>query len=59
MDSNLEPGGWIEQVEMDVGMFCDDDTLPSDSILHYRHMFLDCSRAADVRLFSICSSDHG
>lgn len=45
---------------MDVGMFCDDDTLPADSILHYRDMFLECSRAADVCFrfrFSISITD--
>ena len=30
---NLAPGGWIEQVEAEVGMSCDDKTLPPDSPL--------------------------
>ena len=25
---NLLPGGWIEQVEGDIGIFCDDGSLP-------------------------------
>lgn len=37
----MSPGGWIEQVEQDVGIYCDDDTLPSDSILvPLREMFI-------------------
>lgn len=30
---NLAPGGWIEQVEAEVSMSCDDKTLPPDSLL--------------------------
>lgn len=30
---NLAPGGWIEQLEPDVGVRCDDGTLPQDSVL--------------------------
>ena len=30
---NLEPGGWIEQVEGDIGIYCVDETLPKDSII--------------------------
>lgn len=41
---NLEPGGWIEQVELDVRVFSDDDTLPKDSLLAgWGDNFLGCS----------------
>ena len=31
--SNLAPGGWIEQLEIDMPILCDDSTLPPDSHL--------------------------
>lgn len=30
---NLEPGGWFEQIEMDIRCECDDESIPADSIL--------------------------
>lgn len=30
---SLEPGGWIEQVELDPELLCDDDSVPPDSVL--------------------------
>ena len=30
---NLEPGGWIEEVELDIRVYSDDSSLPSDSLL--------------------------
>jgi SAM-dependent methyltransferase len=40
---NLEPGGWIEQVELDVRIFSDDATLPKDSSLaSWGPTFLGC-----------------
>ncbi|KAJ5246019.1 hypothetical protein N7468_001002 [Penicillium chermesinum] len=30
---NLEPGGWFEQIEMNLVVDCDDDSIPPDSIL--------------------------
>lgn len=30
---NLAPGGWIEHLEQDISICCDDNTLPADSIL--------------------------
>lgn len=45
---NTVPGGWIEQVEMDVGIFCDDGTLPSDSILTtWGNVMSACAERAD------------
>lgn len=31
--ANLKPGGWIEQVELDVRVMSDDDSLPPDSLV--------------------------
>lgn len=31
--SNLRPGGWIEQLEANANVECDDGTLPEDSVL--------------------------
>lgn len=43
----MAPGGWIEQVESDVGQYCDDDTLPSDSLLvPWREMFIKAASRA-------------
>lgn len=45
---NLAPGGWIEHVEQDVGIYCDDDTLPKDSILReWKEIFIGCAERAD------------
>lgn len=45
--NNTAPGGWIEQVEQDVGVYCDDDTLPEDSILRtWKELFIDCGARA-------------
>lgn len=30
---NLEPGGWFEQIEMDICCRCDDDSVPADNVL--------------------------
>lgn len=30
---NLEPGGWFEQIEMDIRCECDDGSIPADSVL--------------------------
>lgn len=30
---NLEPGGWFEQVEMNIAVDCDDSSIPEDSVL--------------------------
>jgi len=41
---NLKPGGWIEQVELDVRVMCDDDTMKQDSfIAGWGQTFLDCA----------------
>ena len=45
--SNTAPGGWIEHVEQDIGMFCDDDTLPADSMLRgLKETFIECAEKA-------------
>ena len=31
--NHLQPGGWIEQLELDLNIYCDDGTLPADSLL--------------------------
>lgn len=31
---NLEPGGWYEQVEMNICVECDDNSVPADSVLY-------------------------
>ncbi|KFZ25220.1 hypothetical protein V502_00303 [Pseudogymnoascus sp. VKM F-4520 (FW-2644)] len=44
---NLQPGGWIEQVELDVRVMSDDGSLKPDSLLAgWGQTFLDC--AADA-----------
>lgn len=41
---NLKPGGWIEQVELDVRVMSDDESLPKDSLLAgWGQNFLGCS----------------
>ncbi|KAK5126839.1 hypothetical protein LTR08_004589 [Meristemomyces frigidus] len=41
---NLNPGGWIEQVELDVRVMCDDGSLPPDSLIAgWGQNFLDCA----------------
>lgn len=30
---NLKPGGWIEQLEIEIHVSCDDGTMPPDSLL--------------------------
>ncbi|CAK3830603.1 Hypothetical predicted protein [Lecanosticta acicola] len=41
---NLRPGGWIEQVELDVRVMSDDETLPKDSLLAgWGDNFLGCA----------------
>lgn len=43
-DSNLEPGGWIEQLEGNIGFHCDDGTLPASSPLaSHEERLLACS----------------
>ncbi|KAF3384708.1 Secondary metabolism regulator LAE1 [Penicillium rolfsii] len=43
----LVPGGWIEQVEMDVRVYSDDGTLKPDSVLAgWGDLFLRCSERA-------------
>lgn len=44
---NLKPGGWIEEVELDVRVMSDDDSLPPDSLLAgWGQTFLDCADRA-------------
>ncbi|KAF2766154.1 S-adenosyl-L-methionine-dependent methyltransferase [Teratosphaeria nubilosa] len=44
---NLKPGGWIEQVELDVRVMSDDGTLAEDSLLAgWGQTFLDCADRA-------------
>ena len=48
---NLKPGGWIEQVELDVRVMSDDDTLPKDSYLAgWGDNFLGCAERSGRRL---------
>ncbi|KAJ5666899.1 hypothetical protein N7462_011308 [Penicillium macrosclerotiorum] len=43
----LKPGGWIEQVELDVRLFSDDNSLSEDSLLgKWGDMFIACSERA-------------
>ncbi|CAG8304727.1 unnamed protein product [Penicillium nalgiovense] len=43
----LEPGGWIEQVEMDIRVHSDDGTLKKDSVLAgWGDIFIRCSERA-------------
>lgn len=45
--SNLLPGGWIEQIELDVRVMSDDGTLPPDSLLAgWGPTFLGCGQRA-------------
>ena len=32
VSSNLKPGGWIEQLELDAHLECDDESIPKDSM---------------------------
>lgn len=51
---NIEPGGWIEQVEGDVRVFCDDDTLPADSSMaSWGPQFLSCGERSCRKLDTI------
>ncbi|KFY05779.1 hypothetical protein V491_09025, partial [Pseudogymnoascus sp. VKM F-3775] len=44
---NLQPGGWIEQVELDVRVMSDDGSLKPDSLLAgWGQTFLDCASHA-------------
>lgn len=44
---NLKPGGWIEQVELDVRVMADDDSLDPDSLIaEWGNTFLGCSERA-------------
>ncbi|OBT98479.1 hypothetical protein VE01_03534 [Pseudogymnoascus verrucosus] len=44
---NLQPGGWIEQVELDVRVMSDDGSLKPDSLLAgWGQTFLDCASDA-------------
>ncbi|OBT62535.1 hypothetical protein VE03_07387 [Pseudogymnoascus sp. 23342-1-I1] len=44
---NLQPGGWIEQVELDVRVMSDDGSLKPDSLLAgWGQTFLDCAAHA-------------
>lgn len=47
--SNTAPGGWIEHVEQEIGIYCDDGTLPEESILNkeFKAMFTACAQRAD------------
>ena len=50
---NLEPAGWIDHIENDIDIFCDDDSMPSDSTFaeeKYRSMFLGCAEKAGKEL---------
>lgn len=52
--SNLEPGGWIEQVEININILSDDSTLPADSHLaKFGSIFEACGRKAGKPL-DIC-----
>ena len=45
--SNLRPGGWIEQIELDVRVVSDDGSLPPDSLLAgWGPTFLGCAERA-------------
>lgn len=45
---DLQPGGWIEQVEPDIGVYSDDGSLPGDSLLasHLKTYFVSISERA-------------
>ncbi|KAJ5804834.1 S-adenosyl-L-methionine-dependent methyltransferase [Penicillium riverlandense] len=44
---NLEPGGWIEQMEFDIRVKSDDDTLQEDSVLaNWGETFIGCAERA-------------
>ncbi|OCK93441.1 S-adenosyl-L-methionine-dependent methyltransferase [Cenococcum geophilum 1.58] len=52
--ANIEPGGWIEQVEGDVRVLCDDDTLPADSSMaSWGPQFLSCGERSCRKLDTI------
>jgi len=47
LGSNLEPGAWIEQMEFDIRVKSDDDSLPKDSVLaNWGETFIGCSERA-------------
>ena len=48
INSNLKPGGWIEEVEIDIIVNSDDETVPPGSTLeHWGPNFLGCAERAD------------
>lgn len=50
----IEPGGWIEQVEGDVRVLCDDGTLPADSSMaSWGPQFLSCGERSCRKLDTI------
>lgn len=52
--NNLQPGGYIEQVEMSVYHLCDDGTFPSNSDLaSWGPMFLKCAEKAGKPLDTV------
>ncbi|KAF2177731.1 S-adenosyl-L-methionine-dependent methyltransferase [Zopfia rhizophila CBS 207.26] len=52
--AHIEPGGWIEQVEADVRVLCDDDTLPADSnMASWGPEFLSCGERSGRKLDTI------
>lgn len=51
--SALEPGGWLEQMELDVRVFSDDGTLTEDKCLYsWGDMFLACADRAGRSLLT-------
>ncbi|OQD90538.1 hypothetical protein PENANT_c001G00487 [Penicillium antarcticum] len=55
---NLKPGGWIEQLEISPYVFCDDGSLPDDSILHtWGPTFFDCTVRAGRPICTIDTMD--
>ena len=45
--ANLKPGGWIEEVELDVRVMCDDGTMAEDPLIaRWGQTFLDCAERA-------------
>ena len=46
---HIAPGGWIERLEVDVIVRCDDDTMPSDSLLaKIGQQFIDTAEQTDI-----------
>lgn len=51
--SALEPGGWIEQMELDVRVFSDDGTLTEEKALYtWGDIFIGCSERAGQSLLT-------